>query len=100
VLSTFAYALDVDLFCFSQFTAVFALGDGTAFFLNLEEGAISVFAVGRAMALDASLAGQAMREGGGDKEEDRPGVFLATDEDLDSRGIKKSGETRKEVGIP
>ena len=65
VFSTFAYALDVDLFRFSQFTAVFALCDGTAFFLNLEQGAVSVFAVGRAMTLDASLAGQEMRDGRG-----------------------------------
>jgi len=60
VLFGFAHALDVDLFCFPEFTTVFALSDGTTLLLNLKKGAIGVFAGRGAMAFDTcfTVSGQ------------------------------------------
>jgi hypothetical protein len=57
VVFGFAHALDVDLLCFTEFTAVLALSDGTTLLLNLKEGAVGVFAGRGAMAFDACFAG-------------------------------------------
>jgi hypothetical protein len=47
----------VDLLCFTEFTTVLTLSDGTTLLLNLKEGTVGVFAGRGAMALDACFAG-------------------------------------------
>lgn len=54
-IPAFAQTLDVHLLRLSKFSTVLALGNGTTFLLNLEQGAVSVVAGGRAVALDACL---------------------------------------------
>ena len=44
------------LACFPQLPAMLALGHWTAFFLDLEQGTVGVFAGGRAVAFDTSFA--------------------------------------------
>ena len=56
VIFGFAHTLDVNLLCFTEFTTVLALSDGTTLLLNLKEGAVGVFAGRGAMALDACFA--------------------------------------------
>ena len=56
VIFGFAHALDVDLLCFTEFTTVLALGNGTTLLLNFKEGAVGVFAGRGAMALDTCFA--------------------------------------------
>ena len=56
VVFGFAHALDVDLLCFTEFTAVLALSDGTTLLLDLKEGTVGVFAGRGAMAFDTCFA--------------------------------------------
>jgi hypothetical protein len=57
VLFIRAEAFYMDLFCFSEFSTVLALGDGTAFFFDFEEGTLGVLARAGAMSFDARSAG-------------------------------------------
>ena len=56
VVFGFAHALDVNLLCFTEFTTVLALSDGTTLLLNLKEGAVGVFAGRGAMSFDTCFA--------------------------------------------
>lgn len=58
-----AHALDMDLLCFAQLTAVFTLRHWASLLLDLEERSIGVFAGRRTVAFDAGLTrgrGQAL----------------------------------------
>ena len=57
VVPALAQTLDMDLLCLAEFSAVFALGDGSALFLDLEEGTLCVVACGGPVAFDARLTG-------------------------------------------
>ena len=53
IVPALAQALDMDLFCLAELSAVFALGDGAALLLDLEERSLIVVAAGRAVAFYA-----------------------------------------------
>ncbi len=51
------------LLCFAHFSTVIALCDGTAFLLDLKQGAVSVLAGRGPMTLDAGVAGGVLKWG-------------------------------------
>ena len=97
LVPAFAQTLDVDLLRLPQFPAVFALGDGATFLLDLEERTLGVVAGRGPVALDARLAVGSIwsvweRRRAAECEEDVPGVLLVVNENL-SRTIGVSGRS-------